>query len=439
MIQHSDASVLITTDRLAEFADYTGMLYEMHPVIRDSDALKLNIDKAPCLRNIIYCGEKEHRGMMKFDDVLRKGGRLQLADEVAKKCSRVQPDDTAMLIYTSGTTARPKGCILSHEALTRNALNLAKHMGLTEGQERVYDPMPLFHIVGQVFGLLPTLCQGCCRVMVEHFDAEEALKIMEAQKCTTLICFDAMLIPIITHPNFSKYNLELLRKGFCGLMPGNLRRLYEALPTLDFISAYGSSETCNVTVNSLNEGIETKLETAGLPQEGLKIKIVEPKTGKELPTGRIGEICCGGWSIMKGYYNNPEETAKVIDGKGFFHTGDLGSITEDGRLQVRGRIKDMIKVGGENVSTDEIEEFLLRHPKVKVAQVIGLPDDRYTEVPAAVIELKPSVNCTEEEIMQYCRGKIASFKMPKYVKFVTEWPMSASKVQKNRLKELFKL
>ena len=436
IINHSDASILITTDRLAKFADYVGMLYEMYPVIKKGDARRLNVPGLPFLRNIICCGEG-HPGMLNFDEVLRKGEQSLLGNEVGKRREQVMPEDIALIIYTSGTTSRPKGCLVYHQTLTRNSLILAKHMGLTEGEERMYDPMPLCHIVGQEFGLLTALGRGCCRVMVEHFDAGEALELMVSEKCTAIDCFDAMIIPIITHSEFSKYNLELLRKGFVALIPENLRRAHEALPKLDFISAYGSSEAGNVTASILNDEIEIRLETAGAPHPGIKVKIADPQTGNALPQGETGEICIGGWGVMQGYYKNPEETARVIDSDGFFHSGDLGMLRDDGRLMVKGRIKEMIKVGGENVSTVEVEEFLLRHPKVKLAQVIGIPDDRYTEVPAAVVELRPGESSTEEEIIQYCRGKIAGFKVPRYVKFVTEWPMSASKIQKFKLKELF--
>jgi fatty-acyl-CoA synthase len=278
---------------------------------------------------------------------------------------------------------------------------------------------------------------GATYYTVEYFDEEESLKLIEKEKCTMQIALSTFFIKQMEVKGFERYNISSLRTGFCGGGPELQRRVISKMGIEGLCNLYGLSECSpNVTLTSPDDDVELRIHKMGKPHPGVELKIVDMDNGSSLPANQEGEICVRGWNVMKGYYQKPEETAKAIDADGWLHTGDLGTLDEEGCLTFTGRLKNIVRVGGENVSTEEVENFLMGHPKVKYAEVIGVPDAKLDEVVMAFIELREREACSEKEIIDFCKGRIANFKIPRYVRFVHEFPMTASgKVKKYELRE----
>jgi fatty-acyl-CoA synthase len=412
------------------------MVYEVCPAIKEQSGLEISVDNYPELKNIIVVGPRDHPGTIGLEQVRLLGSKEVADEELKRRQTKIRPEDLAVIQYTSGTTSFPKGCLITHEIVVRNALACALRLEIEEGRDIFLDVMPPFHVIGSCFGLLPSIAYGCCRIGVDHFDPVEALRWIDRKKCAVHSGMGMMIKAEMDHPDFNNYDLTSLRTGICAGPPSIFQQINELLPTWKIINLYGLSEVGgNLTTTRRNDPIHIAHYTQGTPHDGLKVKIVDPATNKMSMDGTSGEICAKGWSIMKGYYKNPAATAEAIDKNGWLHTGDKGRIDENNQLCFEGRIKDVIKVGGENVSPAEIEDFLMQHPNVKYIQVVGINDPKYEEVAAAFVELKEGAHCTENEIIDYCKGKIASFKIPKFVRFITAWPMSATKVQRFKLRE----
>ena len=437
IINHSETALLVLSDKAPEIVDYAGMMYQMSPTIGTTGGYKLSLPELPFLEYVVTVGKGNHPGMLRIDEVMKLGADSVSDTELEERQRQVSPEDLAMLQYTSGTTAFPKGCMITHYIIVRNSLACAQRLELIEGEDRSYDPMPPFHILGICYGIIPNITYGCCRIGTEHFDPLEALKIIETEKCTVTYGFETMVIAWLDHPESSKYDLSSLRTGFLAASEELQRIIRSRLPHWKPLNIYGLSEIGgNFCASRTTDDDETRSRCHGVPHDDLLVKIVNPETGQDLLPGREGEILCKGWTVMKGYYKDPEETARAIDKESWFHSGDLGLIDKrSGELIWKGRLKDVLKVGGENVAPAEVEGFLLQQPKVKLVQVVGVPDKKYGEVAAAFIELKDSETASEQEMIDFCRGKIASFKIPRYVRFVKEWPMSATKIQRFKLKE----
>ncbi len=437
IINHSETALLVFSDKAPEIVDYVGMMYEMSPAIRTTEGYKLSLAELPFLKCVATAGKRSHPGMLRIDEVMQLGIDNVSNAELEERQRQVSPEDVATLLYTSGTTAFPKGCVLTHSIIIRNGLACALCLELNEGQDRFYDPTPPFHNLGICYGLIPNIAYGCCRIGTEHFNPLEALKIIDAEKCTVTSGFDFMIMAWLDHPDFNKYDVTSLRTGYLCAPPELQRLIRSRLPHWIPVNLYGLSEIGgNFTSSRRSDSLETLINYHGKPHDGLSIKIVDPKTNQEMPIGQKGEVCCKGWTLMKGYYKDDKTTARTIDKEGWLHTGDWGLIDEKtGYLVWEGRIKDTIKVGGENVAPAEVEGFLLQHPKVRLAQVVGVPDKKYAEVAAAFIELKDGETASEQEMIDFCRGKIASFKIPRYVRFIKDWPMSATKVKKSKLRD----
>jgi fatty-acyl-CoA synthase len=343
--------------------------------------------------------------------------------------------DPCMILYTSGTTAMPKGCVLSHEALVRPAYAMRDRFALTDS-DRMWDALPLFHLAS-LLPLHACMLAGSSYVAMRRFDPAEALAQMERERCTTAFpAFETVWLAILNHPNFESTDLSSMRLV---LNVGTRERLEQMQATMHWatqISSYGCTELGGVCAfGHIEDPLEQRVATSGRPFEGMEIRIIDPETGAQKPAGEIGEIICRGHSMFSGYYREPELTASVIDDDGFFHTGDLGALDADGRVQYRGRLKDMLKVGGENVGAAEIEGHLATHPAVEIVQVVGVRDARYTEVPVAFVQLRAGAEATEGELISHCLGAIATYKVPRYVRFTSDWPMSGTKIQKFRLRE----
>jgi fatty-acyl-CoA synthase len=432
VITDAELAALWTTDEIDEHVNFKELLYEALPGLADApDARSLSIEGAPHLKAIALVTAADAPGMLAAPAVraLAEGESPPGPDDGP------EPEDTWVVMYTSGTTANPKGCMLSHRAITLDALGVAERFQIPP-TDRWWDPLPLFHSAG-IMLMSACVARGATFVSMPRFEVDAAFDLIEREAITVHYpLFPTVTLALMHHPRFKELDLGNARAVVSVAPPDVQRQIQEAYAPAKLISAYGITELCGTLIfNELGDDLEQRLTTCGTPIPGFEMRVVDPETGTELPYGERGELIGRGPSRFDGYYRNEEQTRAVIDDEGFFHTGDLCSIDAVGRVTYHGRIKDMLKVGGENVAAIEVESFLANHPAVKMAQVVGVPDPRLLEVAAAFIELAPGATLTEEEVIAFCTGQIATFKVPRYVRFVTEWPMSATKVQKFRLRE----
>jgi acyl-CoA synthetase (AMP-forming)/AMP-acid ligase II len=349
----------------------------------------------------------------------------------------VDPMDLALILYTSGTTSSPKGCMISNRAIVGNSRNLGKRYQVT-ASDRVWSPLPIYHIAG-ILPMMMVMDVGGAYLTVPYFDAGTALAMLERERATVAYpAFVTIMQDLITHERFAKTDLSsirLMNSNFAVQPEWIKHAMVKAMPSVIHVGTYGLTEAAGTICTSrLDDSFELRTTRLGVPLDEWEVRIVDPATGRECAIGERGEICARGPNMLMGYYNAPEKTVETIR-DGWLHTGDIGSLDEHGTIMFHGRIKDMLKVGGENVAAAEIESVLQTHPAVKLAQVVGIPDARYVEVPAAFIELVPGSEVTPEELIEHCRGQIANFKLPRHVRFVHSWPMSASKIQKFRLRD----
>ena len=436
VIENADLKLLFTTNRIADYVDFVDLLQEALPGLKGADdALALELESAPLLRSVIMMEENEQPGLVSFSRFGEFAGKTD-PDQASARRARVRLSEPCIMMYTSGTTAQPKGCRLSHEAIVRNARGMSLRFRITE-DDRQWDPLPMFHM-GAILPLLATIWAGGSYITDTHFEAEAALRMIDAERPTMLfIAFPTIMSALVTHANFNLEMMTDVRLVNNVAPPGQLLENMKIIPDAVHVSAYGLTEASGVTCNGgVDEDNDALANTSGRPYEGLRIRIVDMETGEEVPQGKQGEITIKGFSLFEGYYKSPGKTAEALDENGWLHTGDLGAADEEGRISFRGRIKDMLKVGGENVAAVEIESFLCGHPAVELVQVVGVPDPKLQEVAAAFIQLQTGATCTEQEIIDFCRGKIANFKIPRHVRFVEEWPMSATKIQKYKLREM---
>lgn len=435
VFEHADIRVLFVASGPAGSPRYPDMVAEMFPALAAQDARELRLDDVPELRQIVNVGVgDDHPGLLgraQFDEL---AGAID-PTEVRALQQRVRIRDVALLMYTSGTTSRPKGCLLTHEAVVRNGMNVQRSRFLAGPDDRFWDPLPLFHIGGLVpmFGCLGI---GATYFHAGHFDPDQALRTLEEDRITIAYpAFETIWLQVLDHPRFPDADLSALRLIQNIAIPERLQQMHDRLPSAIQISSFGATEcSSNLTLPHPEDPHEMRIQTLGGPVPGMEIRIVDPDSGEERGPGEVGELCLRGYARFEGYYKDPEQTQRAIDAAGWFHTGDLGSIDAAGRLTFQGRLKDMLKVGGENVSALEVEDYVARHPAVQIVQVVGTPDARYDEVPVAFIQLRTDAAATEQEIIQFCVGQIATYKVPRYVRFVNEWPMSGTKIQKFALR-----
>jgi fatty-acyl-CoA synthase len=341
-----------------------------------------------------------------------------------------------MLMYTSGTTSKPKGCLLTHESLVAHGMNIAQNNYFMTERDVFWNPLPLFHI-GGIVPILSCASVPAKYVHAGHFDADVALRQLEDERATILYpTFETIWLAILDHPRFAEADLSAIRLIHNVGVKERLMQMQDRMPWAVQVAAFGMTEcSSHLTFPALDDPYDVRMTTLGRPLAGLEIRIVDPETGEEQQQGEVGELAFRGYSRFAGYHKDPDLTAEVVDVEGFFRTGDLGLVDPEGRLVYAGRLKDMLKVGGENVSALEIEDYLAQHPAVQIVQVVAAPDGRYVEVPAAFVQLRPGAAATAEELVEFCRGKVASFKVPRHVRFVDEWPMSGTKIQKFVLRD----
>ena len=437
LVENADLKVLLTTDKIAEAVHFVERLNLALPELAQADARKLDLQGAPVLRNIVLYGTSEAPGMLTEDQFSELAEQGEM-DRLHKSRLQMRLGSTALILYTSGTTANPKGCMISHEAIVRNSAALADRYELT-GEDSFWSPLPMFHIAA-ILPLTAIFAKGGTYVTTGYFQAGEALKMMaEDQVTATYPCFWTIMSDLVDHPDFETTDLsrvKLMNANFAVQPPEIGEKMKKALPNAIFVGTFGMTETAGtVTTSRFDATEEQRFTRLGTPLSGMEVKAIDPETGEEAAPGEKGEAWIRGYSTFTEYYKSPEKTAETLDDEGWFHSGDLVSIDPDGQLMFHGRLRDMLKVGGENVAAVEIETWLQNHEAVKLAQVVGIPHPRLIEVPAAFIELEPGKSTDEAELIAFCKGQIAGFKIPRHVRFVEAWPISSTKIQKFRLQD----
>ena len=366
-----------------------------------------------------------------FESAGLDGGESEI--ELAR--SRIRVRDLAAILYTSGTTANPKGCLHTHEALVRNAMITGRTRFLLEPDDRFWDPLPMFH-VSFLTPMMACVDGGAEMVSMTHFEAESALDLIERRRATWVFAsFKAIAGPLIAARSFSRRSFDTVRMTMCVGSPPDLRAVQAAFPHAQLLSTYGSTETGGViTYHEPDATAEQRVTTCGTPFRGVEIAIRYLGSNQPLESRGLGEILVRGYSVLDGYLNDPDATAAALDDDGWLHTGDLGELDTDGHLRFHGRLKDMVKVGGENVSPAEVEALLGEHPAVAAVNVVAAPDALLDEVVAAFVELVPGRAASAQELIDLCAGNLAGYKVPRHVRFVDSWPMSATKVRKDQLR-----
>ena len=428
---------LILAERF-KTSDYMGMLRELAPELSHASAGSLEAPRLPTLRSVIVLGDAWHPGAFRFGDVLARGGAAE-AQRLFDLAPHLQFDDPINIQFTSGTTGFPKGATLSHHNILNNGFFIGEAMRLMP-EDRLCIPVPLYHCFGMVLGNLAALTHGACMVFPgEGFDPLTTLETVAEERCTALHGVPTMFIAQLDHPEFRRFDLSSLRTGIMAGSPCPIEVMKRAVAEMhlsEITIAYGMTETSPVSFqSSTDDPLDRRVSTVGRVQPHLEVKIVD-LNGRIVPRGTPGELLTRGYSVMLGYWGDQERTREAIDAARWMHTGDLATIDAEGYCNIVGRIKDMVIRGGENVYPREIEEFLYRHPKIQDVQVVGVPDDRYGEEICAWVKLRPGASATEEEIKAFCRDQIAHYKVPRYIKFVDEFPMTVTgKIQKFIMRE----
>ena len=438
LVKDSDMHTLCITEGVFD-GSYIDMTYTMLPELKESQRGHLKSERFPKMKNVVFIGPEKYRGMYNTPELLLLGQNIRNeALEEAKKDFDCY--DVANMQYTSGTTGFPKGVMLTHHNIVNNGLFTGEGMKFTQ-EDKLCCCVPLFHCFGVVLATMNVLTHGCTQVMVERFDPLTVLASVHKERCTALYGVPTMFIAELNHPMFDMFDITSLRTG---IMAGSLcpielmRKVTDKLHITHITSVYGLTESSpGMTHSVLEDSFEERCTTVGKEYPFTEVRIVDPETGEECPTGVQGEVCCKGYLIMKGYYNNPQATAEVIDKEGWLHSGDLGIKDENGYYRITGRIKDMIIRGGENIYPREIEEYLYHLKEIKDVQVAAVPSKKYGEEVGAFIILHDGKTLSEDVIKDFCRGQIARHKIPKYIFFVDSFPMTGSgKIQKFKLKEV---
>lgn len=419
-------------------SDYIGMLRELAPELTTAAPGSLASRRLPELRIVIALGEERRAGIYRFADVMARGEETHRR-RVSSLSEILQFDDPINIQFTSGTTGSPKGATLSHHNILNNGFFVGEAMRLT-AEDRLCIPVPLYHCFGMVLGNLAALTHGACMVFPSAgFDPLATLESIVEERCTALHGVPTMFIAQLDHPEFARFDLSSLRTGIMAGSPCPIEVMKRAISQMhlsEITIAYGMTETSPVSFQSSTaDPLERRVSTVGRIQPHLEVKIVDSE-GRIALRDVPGELLTRGYSVMLGYWDDAQRTSESIDAARWMHTGDLATIDDEGYCNIVGRIKDMIIRGGENVYPREIEEYLYRHPKILDVQVFGVPDDHYGEEICAYVRLRPGVEAEPEEIMAFCRGQIAHYKVPRYVKFVDQFPMTVTgKIQKFQMRD----
>nr|WP_093061811.1 AMP-binding protein [Psychrobacillus sp. OK028] len=440
LLQQSDATTLILCESY-KGTSYLDIVRAICPEIPQSEKGSLHSEKFPHFKRVIVMGENEHKGMYRWSELLAYAQAVT-DEELENSLNSLHNDEVINIQYTSGTTGFPKGVMLSHKNVVNNGQLVGDYIYLTE-QDRLCIPVPFFHCFGCVMGTIASVTHGTTMVIIEQFDPERVLQMVQDEKCTALHGVPTMFIAELNHPDFEQFKLSTLRTG---IMAGSIcpievmKKVMNDMGATEITIAYGQTEASPViTQTKTDDPIEKRVSSVGQAHPGVEVKIIDPITGEDTPTGVPGELCTRGYLVMKGYYKNKQATMSAIDSNGWLHTGDIAVMDEEGYIDITGRIKDMVIRGGENIYPKEVEEFLYQHPMVQDVQVVGVPDPKYGEELMAWVILKSGQHLTSDELKEYCKGKISFHKIPKYIEFIEAYPMTASgKIQKFLLREMSK-
>ncbi|MBZ2170522.1 AMP-binding protein [Nitratidesulfovibrio sp. SRB-5] len=419
--------------------DYVQTIYNMIPELKTQPRGQLRCPSLPHLKRVMFLGAEKHRGMYSVPEIISMSAMVS-DEEYAERQRALDPHDVVNMQYTSGTTGFPKGVMLTHVNIGNNGYWIGKNQHFTE-KDRVCLPVPLFHCFGCVLGVLAAINHGAALVILESFSPMHVMASVDQEKCTALYGVPTMFLAVLEHKLFERFDFSSLRTG---IMAGSvcpeplMRRVVEKMFMREITICYGLTEGSPVMTQSLvTDPFERRVQTVGRAMPCIEVRIVDPDTNEEVERGTQGEVVCRGYNVMKGYYNMPEATTAAIDADGWLHSGDLGVMDEEGYVVITGRIKDMIIRGGENIYPREIEEFLYGMDGVQDVQVVGVNSRKYGEEVGAFIIPKPGVEMAPEDVRDYCRGRIAWHKVPRYISFIDAYPMTASgKIQKFKLREM---
>lgn len=436
LCRKSDMEVLCIIDHEKD-NNFLDMTYKMLPELKTYERGQLQSEKLPCMKKVIYMGTEQHRGMYSLNEVMMMG--LTFPEEAYQQAKDAcNCHDAINIQYTSGTTGFPKGATLSHYGICNNGYLTGEHLDFTS-DTRLCICVPLFHCFGLVLGILNCLLHGCTMVIVERFDPLLVLASIHKERCTSLYGVPTMYVSLLNHPMFNLFDLTSLHAGIMAgaLCPVNLMLEVENKMHMIVTSEYGLTEASpGMTQSRWDDPLEVRCHTVGREFEHCEVKVLDPD-GNECPVGVEGEMCNRGYNNMIGYYKDPEATAQLIDKNNWLHSGDLGYKDENGNFRITGRIKDMIIRGGENIYPSEIETFLQRMPEIKIVQVVGVPSKKYGESVGAFIMLNEGCSLHESDVKDFCKDQIARYKIPKYIFFVDEFPLTGSgKIQKYKLREM---
>jgi fatty-acyl-CoA synthase len=435
VLEQSDSAALFLTDGV-KGARFVEILQKAVPDIGES----VESGELPFLKDVVMMGEGDKLGLpiSTFEDFMERSGEVS-EDELAERLSSLDAEDVINMQYTSGTTGFPKGVQLTHTNIVRNGFQIGECMKLGP-DDRVVIPVPFFHCFGCVLGTLNVVTHEGTMIPVEQFDPEKVLEAVHEERATALLGVPTMFIAELEHPDFEKYDTSSLRTGIMAGSPCPIevmKKVVDEMGADEITICYGLTESSPViTQTKTDDPIEKKVSTVGKIHPNVEVRIVSVETGEDAKPGEQGELWTRGYHVMRGYYKMEDKTREAIDEDGWLHSGDLAEMDGEGYIKITGRAKDMIIRGGENIYPREIEEFLYTHPKISDVQVYGVPDEKYGEQVAAAVKAKSGENLTIEEIKEFCEGEISRYKVPAYVDFVDEYPMTASgKIQKYKLRE----
>jgi fatty-acyl-CoA synthase len=439
VLEQSDAAALFLTEGVGD-ADFLQILQGAVSSLTLGDKGELSLEELPYLKSVVLMGGEppQELPVMSFAEFLGRGEEVS-GEELRERQASLDAEDVINMQYTSGTTGFPKGVQLTHTNIVKNAFYIGESMKLGP-EDRVCIPVPFFHCFGCVLGTLNIVTHEGTMVPVESFDAEKVLQAVDQERCTALLGVPTMFIAELEHPDFEQYDTSSLRTGIMAGSPCPMevmKKVVDVMGASEITIAYGQTESSPViTQTRTDDPLELRVSSVGRKLPDVEVKIVDVDTGEEVGSDEQGDLCTRGYHVMRGYYKMDERTREVIDDEGWLHTGDLAVMDVDGYVRITGRAKDMIIRGGENIYPREIEEFLYTHPEVSDVQVYGVPDQKYGEKVAAAVKLREGSGLTAEDVQDYCRENIAYYKVPEYVDFVEDYPMTASgKIQKYKLRE----
>lgn len=438
LLEQSDATTLILGEEF-KGTSYIEILNTVCPELATAAKGQISSKKLPHFKRVIVMSNNSYPGIYTWNEFEAFAEKVS-DSEFEERFHSMNPDDVINIQYTSGTTGFPKGVMLTHLNVVNNGKLIGDTMNLTES-DRLCIPVPFFHCFGCVLGTMAAVTHSTTMVIAEQFDPKRVLQMVQDEKCTGLHGVPTMFIAELNHPDFASFDTSTLRTGIMAGSPCPIevmKKVINDMGASEITIAYGQTESSPViTQTRADDNIEKRVSTVGKPHAGVEVKIIDPTTGKKVETGVPGELCTRGYHVMKGYYKNEEATRNAIDSDGWLHTGDIAIEDNDGYIAITGRIKDMVIRGGENIYPREIEEFLYQHPSVQDVQVVGVPDPKYGEELMAWIILKEGEQLDVGELKAYCTGKISRHKIPRYIEFTEEYPMTASgKIQKFKLREL---